>query len=45
MPAVYGDEISKVHPLRDTVRFLRLVGRSLRWVRETGRLRRNEEAR
>jgi glycosyltransferase involved in cell wall biosynthesis len=38
MPAVYGDEISKVHPLRDTLRFLRLVGRSLRWRREMSRL-------
>ncbi len=37
MPAVYGDEVSKVHPFRDTARFLRLVGRSLRWVRESRR--------
>ena len=38
MPAVYGDEISKVHPFRDTIRFFRLVGRSLRWRREMARL-------
>jgi glycosyltransferase involved in cell wall biosynthesis len=41
MPAVYGDEVSRVHPGRDTVRFLRLVGRSLRWVREMKRLRKS----
>ena len=34
MPAVYGDEVSKIHPVRDTVRFLRLVGRSRRWMGE-----------
>jgi len=39
MPVVYGEEVSRVHPGRDTVRFLRLVGRSLRWVREMKRLR------
>lgn len=38
MPAVYGDEISKIHPFRDTVRFFRLVGRSIRWRREMSRL-------
>jgi glycosyltransferase involved in cell wall biosynthesis len=41
MPAVYADEISKVHPFRDTLRFFRLVGRSLRWRREMDRLRKS----
>ncbi len=41
MPVVYGDEVSKVHPGRDTMRFLRLVGRSVRWVREMKRLRKS----
>jgi glycosyltransferase involved in cell wall biosynthesis len=39
VPAVYGEEISKVHPVRDTLRFFRLVRRSLRWRREMVRLR------
>jgi glycosyltransferase involved in cell wall biosynthesis len=39
MPAVYEGELSKVHPVRDTLRFLRLVGRSLRWRRDMRRLR------
>jgi glycosyltransferase involved in cell wall biosynthesis len=38
IPAVYGEEISKVHPIRDTLRFFRLVGRSLKWRREMKRL-------
>lgn len=42
MPAVYGDEISKVHPVRDTIRFFRLVGRSLRWRREMARLEKHK---
>ncbi len=41
MPAVYGEEVSKVHPFRDTLRFFRLVGRSLRWQREMRALRRS----
>ncbi|HET6409761.1 MAG TPA: hypothetical protein VFG14_17865, partial [Chthoniobacteraceae bacterium] len=24
---VYGDEISKIHPVRDTIRFFKLLGR------------------
>jgi glycosyltransferase involved in cell wall biosynthesis len=43
MPALYGSELSKVHPIRDTLRFFRLVGRSLRWRREMDRLREAEE--
>lgn len=43
MTAVYGEEISKVHPVRDTLRFFRLVGRSLRWRAEM-RQRRKESA-
>jgi glycosyltransferase involved in cell wall biosynthesis len=43
MTAIYGEEISKVHPFRDTLRFFRLVGRSLRWRREMARLRRSGE--
>jgi glycosyltransferase involved in cell wall biosynthesis len=39
MPAVYGEERSKVHPFRDTLRFFRLVRRSLRWRREMHALR------
>jgi glycosyltransferase involved in cell wall biosynthesis len=39
MPALYGDEISKVHPFRDTLRFFRLVGRAFRWRGEMSRLR------
>jgi glycosyltransferase involved in cell wall biosynthesis len=39
MAAVYGEETSKVHPFRDTLRFFRLVRRSLRWRREMHRLR------
>jgi glycosyltransferase involved in cell wall biosynthesis len=39
MPAVYGEEVSKVHPFRDTLRFFRLVRRSLRWRREMQALR------
>jgi glycosyltransferase involved in cell wall biosynthesis len=39
MPAVYGAEVSKIHPFRDTLRFFRLVGRSLRWRREMDRAR------
>lgn len=42
MPALYGEEKSKVHPFRDTVRFLRLVGRSLRWRREMSALRKRK---
>ncbi len=41
MPVVYGDEVSKVHPGRDTLRFLRLVARSVRWVGEMKRLRKS----
>lgn len=41
MPAVYGEERSKVHPFRDTLRFFRLVGRSLGWRRQMARLGRN----
>ncbi len=41
MPAVYGEERSKVHPGRDTVRFVRLVARSFRWRREMAALRRS----
>jgi len=39
MPAIYGEEVSKVHPFRDTARFFRLVGRSFRWRREMKALR------
>jgi len=39
MPAIYGEETSKVHPVRDTVRFFRLVARSLGWRREMARLK------
>lgn len=39
MPALYGEETSRIHPFRDTLRFFRLVGRSLRWRREMGALR------
>ena len=39
MPAVYGEERSEVHPIRDTLRFFRLVGRSLKWRREMKGLR------
>jgi glycosyltransferase involved in cell wall biosynthesis len=31
IPTVYGNEHSHIHPVRDTFRFLRLVGRSFRW--------------
>jgi glycosyltransferase involved in cell wall biosynthesis len=34
---VYHDEVSSIHPFVDTVRFFRLVGRSLRWRRQPGR--------
>ena len=34
VPAIYGNEVSKIRPLRDTGRFFRLVGRSLRWIAE-----------
>jgi glycosyltransferase involved in cell wall biosynthesis len=34
VPAIYGNEVSKIRPLRDTGRFIRLVGRSLRWIAE-----------
>jgi glycosyltransferase involved in cell wall biosynthesis len=34
VPAIYGNEVSRIRPLRDTGRFLRLVGRSLRWIAE-----------
>ena len=34
VPAIYGNEVSKIRPLRDTARFFRLVGRSLRWIAE-----------
>ena len=27
---VYGDEVSKIRPVRDTIRFFRLIIRSLR---------------
>ena len=45
---IYGDEVSSIHPLQDTVRFVRLVGRAGRWRRECARLlderrRRNPE--
>jgi len=39
MPALYGEETSRIHPFRDTLRFFRLVGRSLRWRREMNDLR------
>jgi len=39
MPALYGEETSRIHPFRDTLRFFRLVGRSLRWRREMSALR------
>jgi len=39
MPALYGEETSRIHPFRDTLRFFRLVGRSLRWRREMSSLR------
>lgn len=44
MPALYGEELSKVHPFRDTLRFFRLVGRSLRWRREMDRLKKGARA-
>jgi glycosyltransferase involved in cell wall biosynthesis len=31
IPTVYGTERSHIHPVRDTFRFLRMVGRSFRW--------------
>lgn len=34
VPAIYGSEVSRIRPLRDTGRFLRLVGRSVRWIAE-----------
>ena len=30
---IYGDEVSKIHPLRDTVRFFKLLARLKREVR------------
>jgi glycosyltransferase involved in cell wall biosynthesis len=39
MAALYGEETSRIHPLRDTLRFFRLVVRSLRWRREMSALR------
>jgi glycosyltransferase involved in cell wall biosynthesis len=33
---VYHDEESSIHPLVDTVRFLRLLWRSRQWIREPG---------
>lgn len=41
MPALYGEELSKVHPFRDTLRFFRLVGRSFRWRRDMDLLRKS----
>ena len=32
---VYGDEVSKIHPVRDTMRFFRLLGRLKRETRES----------
>lgn len=34
---VYGDEVSAIHPVADTIRFFRLVGRAGRWKRHPGR--------
>lgn len=34
---VYGDEVSSIHPVADTIRFVRLVGRTGRWKRRPGR--------
>jgi glycosyltransferase involved in cell wall biosynthesis len=31
---VYGDEVSKIHPVRDTIRFFKLLGRLKREMRE-----------
>lgn len=33
---VYGDEVSSIHPVADTVRFVRLVSRAGRWRRHPG---------
>ncbi len=34
VPTIYGNEVSKIRPLRDTGRFIRLVWRGLRWIAE-----------
>lgn len=31
---IYGDQVSSIHPLQDTLRFVRLVTRAQRWRRE-----------
>ena len=33
---VYGDEVSAIHPVADTIRFARLVSRAGRWKRHPG---------
>ena len=44
VPAVYGNEVSRIRPMRDTLRFFRLVARSLGWVAEARRARRRTPA-
>lgn len=34
---IYGDQVSSIHPVQDTLRFLRLVSRAQRWRREAER--------
>lgn len=31
---IYGDQVSSIHPMQDTLRFVRLVARARRWRRE-----------
>jgi hypothetical protein len=33
---VYRDEASSIHPVLDTIRFLRLLWRSRQWIRQPG---------
>lgn len=36
---IYGDQVSSIHPFRDTLRFVRLVSRARRWRREVAAAR------